>query len=90
MRRQNLCLAFAISSIGNLTKQQNKVHFRSPIDPKSQDLTKFKSGTLHISHHTIHSHITYMNLEFYKILRIIMIVFVKKIILKVEQKSFVL
>ena len=27
--------------------------------PKSQDLTKFQSGTSHVTHHTIHSHITY-------------------------------
>ena len=36
---------------------QNIVNFRSPINSKSQDLTKFKSGTSHITHHTIH--ITY-------------------------------
>ena len=39
--------------------KQIKVHFRSPIDLKGQDLTKFKSGTSHITHHTIHSHNTY-------------------------------
>ena len=46
-------------SLGGLAQQQNIVHFRSPIDSKSQNLTKFKSGTSHITHHTIHSHITY-------------------------------
>ena len=35
------------------------MHFRSPIDPKSPNLTKFKSGTPHVTHHTIHSHIRY-------------------------------
>ena len=57
--RQNLCLAFTISSIGGLGKQKNIVYFRSPINSKSQDITKVKSGTSHITHHTIHSHITY-------------------------------
>ena len=50
---------FTISFIGGLEKQQTIVHFRSPIDSKSQDLTKFKSRTQHITHHTIHSHNTY-------------------------------
>ena len=50
---------FTISFIGGLEKQQTMVHFRSPIDSKSQNLTKFKSGTPHIMHHTIHSHNTY-------------------------------
>ena len=50
---------FTISFIGGLEKQQTIVHFRSPIDSKSQDPTKFKSGTPHITHHTIHSHNTY-------------------------------
>ena len=35
------------------------MHFRSPIDSNSQDLTKFKSGTAHITYYTIHSHNTY-------------------------------
>ena len=50
---------FTISFIGGLEKQQTIVHFRSPIDSKSQDLTKFKSGTPHITHHTIHSNNTF-------------------------------
>ena len=50
---------FTISFIGGLEKQQTIVHFRSPIDSKSQDLTKFKSWTPRIMHHTIHSHNTY-------------------------------
>ena len=50
---------FTISFIGGLNKQQTIVHFRFPIDSKSQDLTKFKSGTRHITHHTIHSLNTY-------------------------------
>ena len=50
---------YTISFIGGLEKQQTIVHFRSPIDPKSQDLTKFQSGTPHITHHTIHSPNTY-------------------------------
>ena len=54
-----MCLAFTMGSIGGLAKHQNIVLFRSPIDPKSQDLTKIKYGKSHIMHHTIHSHITY-------------------------------
>ena len=50
---------FTISFIGGLENLQTIVHFRSPIDSKSQDLTKFKSGTLHIMRHKIYSHITY-------------------------------
>ena len=50
---------FTISFIGGLEKQQNIVHFRSSIDSKSQDLTKFKSGTPHITRRTIHSYNTY-------------------------------
>ena len=54
-----MCCKFTISSTEGLAKQQNIVHFRSPIDLKSQNLTEFKSRNLHITHHTIHSHITY-------------------------------
>ena len=50
---------FTIGFIGGLEKQQIIVHFRSPIVSTSQDLTKFKSGTPHITHHTIHSHNSY-------------------------------
>ena len=50
---------FTLSFIGGIEKQQTIVHFRSPIDSKSQALTKLKSGTPHITHHTIHSHNTY-------------------------------
>ena len=35
------------------------MHFRSPIDSKSQELIEFKSGTSHITHYTIHPPITY-------------------------------
>ena len=47
------------SVIGGLEKQQTIAHFRSPIASKSQDLTQFKSGTPHLTHHTIHSLNTY-------------------------------
>ena len=51
---------FTISFIVlGLEKQKTRVHFRSPIDSKSHNLTKFKSGTPHNTHHTIHSHYTY-------------------------------
>ena len=35
------------------------MHFRSPINSKSHELTKIKSGISHIMHHKIHSHIRY-------------------------------
>ena len=86
LRRQNLCLAFTISSIGGLAKQHNIVYFRSPINSKSQDHKQFKSGTSHITHHTRHLHITY---EF-EVLQNIMDkndCFCNKKISKVEQNS---
>ena len=66
-------------SIEGLAKQQNIMHFTYPIDSKSQDLTKFKSGTSHITHHTIPSHITF-EFEVLQNIRIIMSVFFKNIL----------
>ena len=62
------------------------MHFKSPIDSKSQDLTKCKSGKSHITHHTIHSHITY-NFEVLQNIKDNNDCFEEKNISKVEQNS---
>ena len=62
------------------------MHFRSPINSKSQDLTNSS-----LEHHTSriiqYTYLLHMNLRFYKILRIVMIVFVKSNIKRLTKFS---
>ena len=65
------CIVLLLNKL-SLSLLQNIVHFGSPIDSNSQDLTKFTHHALHNTYHILH-----MIMRLDKILRLIIIVLFK-------------